>query len=583
MSKLCSEPRLQKVLQNYAEYIRDDSMTLGNRPRYEDYSLRARKLPFFVYDNPAFTKQYDTAFTDFRSVYINKNFLLGLMKCDEVAKALGLPAHHVVFVLLHEVAHCLNEDKARLGLLPGKIANVAQDIANNLVLKFGFEQQLGVYPEIMKKVLGFSGYGLSKKELSKYGKMSSETIGIEMYRAIVEKLKNNPLRANSSNSPMKEPPQKEQPTIDPLDIDDIDLNTVMDSTGNRDPLQDFIDSYDPTAPDESKHTVSPQEIADMAMEGGLPQSTIDALGINPPRTQADIEAIEELNKLASRQAAQEMQGIWDKMTTAERGETLAGMTPGYYEEKVDLDGVGKITWKAALKEATTESGMGNEVFIEDEIIDDYYVNSMLFDGSYVPMEKERGILLSLIDTSGSMAKHFIMSGLNESIASVDNDGMGGGVSECIVFPADVDVKGKYWTLTEANKNQVCDELRLIGGGGTDFTLPIKNALLQAEQDNKDVSAVLLVTDLGAPAPEFDIIESAIEKPLPPIIFVTDSDNKEHRNRFEKACEGKAVVYFYEDGLVADIEEIQNSLNEIQSATNVIENNAQHDAGIGHQM
>jgi len=36
-------------------------------------------------------------------------------------------------------------------------------------------------------------------------------------------------------------------------------------------------------------------------------------------------------------------------------------------------------------------------------------------------------------------------------------------------------------------------------------------------------------------------------------------------------------------LVADIEEIQNSLNEIQSATNVIENNAQHDAGIGHQM
>ncbi|HBN6897341.1 TPA: hypothetical protein L3302_003240, partial [Vibrio cholerae] len=158
------------------------------------------------------------------------------------------------------------------------------------------------------------------------------------------------------------------------------------------------------------------------------------------------------------------------------------------------------------------------------------------------------------------------SGFNESLASVDNFGTGNGVKECLVFPADTNIKNKHWVLTEHNARAIADELMLIGGGGTDFTIPIQNALLTAQNDGKKVNAVALFTDLDSNPPNFEKIESAIEGQLPPVLFITDKQSKEYRDYFEKACNGKAVVYYYDEGFEADIQKIKDDLDSFRLST-----------------
>ena len=541
MAKLCSDPQIQKLFQEYVRYFKDEE-ELSGFPRFEELSLRARDMPFFVYDNPAFVKLCKTAYTDFRSIYFNKDFLIGLMKCDEIALQRGLPANHVLFVIAHEVFHNFNFDDTRLALLDNTIANVAQDINNNLQLQFGFGGKLKVFPKIMKEVLGFTGYGLTKEELDKYGKQSSDTIGLELFKAIVEKQKSNQSKQDGNQQGKSGQP-----------------NNSTQSEQSKNPVDDFINSFEFGEPEQEKHTATAEEVANAAKEGGLPQSTIDMLGLTP-KTAEQLAEIEELNKIACQNAGLQMQSIWEKLDSELKANTRAGDTPNFYEEKVKLDGIGRITWKVALDEVTSNAAINNDTFIQDEIIDEFFVNPSLYDGSYVPMEQDRGILISIVDTSGSMKKPFIMSGFNESLASVDNLGTGNGVKECLVFPADTNIKNKHWVLTEHNASAIADELMLIGGGGTDFTIPIQNALLTAQNDGKKVNAVALFTDLDSNPPNFEKIESAIEGQLPPVLFITDKQSKEYRDYFEKACNGKAVVYYYDEGFEADIQKIKDELD-----------------------
>jgi hypothetical protein len=566
MAKLCSEPRYQKILQEYVDYIRDE-FSQSVLPRFEDYSFLARKLPFFVYDNPAFVKKCKTGFTDFRGVYINKNCLLGLMKCDEVARKLNKPANYVTFLLLHEVAHCLKQDDSRLHGIPHKIANIAQDISNNLSIQFGFskDNEPLIDPRIMYRVMNISWYGVTPKEQVKFGKKSSETIGLEMYRAAVDKFKLNPHK--KSKGPKVENQEINDPEYDPTELDDIDLKELDDqlnSPMNQDcsPELDIFDLTDENKEDADSHVIGVDEIADMAKEGGLPQETIDALGLNEVRTREEIQYIEQMNKMRAQQSGFEMQSVWDQLDEKKRKTTRAGTEGGFYEANVNLDGVGRITWKMAMREITDDVGTGMDHYTEDELMDEFYANPALYDGVSIEMEQQRGILLSLIDTSGSMSAKFIDEGFSECLASVDSTEQGCGVKECLIFPADVDVKGQYWALTEYNQEQVKGELKRLGGGGTDFTNPLKNALLQAQEDEKRVTAVVFITDLGASTPDFEYIKQTVNYELPPIIFVTDNQDQHYRNEFERECKGNALVFYYDNAVMADIEEIQRELDRI---------------------
>ncbi|MBF4371411.1 hypothetical protein EAY04_25830, partial [Vibrio anguillarum] len=96
----------------------------------------------------------------------------------------------VLFVLLHEIAHCLNNDVGiRLRSIKAPIPNIAQDIANNLTLVF--DLGIKIDEKLMKEHLGFSFYGLTMDSFVEYGNQSSETIALDLLKNAVKKIQNN--------------------------------------------------------------------------------------------------------------------------------------------------------------------------------------------------------------------------------------------------------------------------------------------------------------------------------------------------------------------------------------------------------
>lgn len=548
MSKLCSDVKWNAIFQKYVAHVRDEEVSDRLFPRYEDYSMLARKLPFFLYDNPIFIARCKTAFTTGDAIYMNKDFFINLLKTDEECRLLGREnkANHSVFILLHELAHCLNDDFSRLVSLPSDVANIAQDITNNLSLVYGMGVTLDL--PLMKKHCGFTGYGLTESELREYGKLSSDTVGLMLFTGAVEKLKSDPNLGNSqsqsANSPSPELPGE---------------------ASNPDPVSDIARNIlKPSKNDTDDHVLDHNEVCQMARDAGLEAAAINKLGLNP-RNKEETAGIEDINRIRAQSACQEMQTIHDNLPTSAQQATCAGTAGGYYRNKVQLGKSGTIEWKAAVSEGMDIGNSSQSHFTEDVLVDEFYSNSNMYDGVFYQVEQDKGCAVFLVDTSGSMPKTFIEDLFTEALASVDLDDPASGFSKILLFPADVDLKDIYWELTADNKDEVIESIMAVGGGGTDFTNPLKNAITQCQESEFNVQLVVFGTDLGAPAPNFDVIEEVLEDEMPPVLFITNVREETRRNEFEAACQGKAIVYEYSEGLEADIQLIQDQLDDIQES------------------
>ncbi|BCL73994.1 hypothetical protein TUMSATVNIG1_59800 (plasmid) [Vibrio nigripulchritudo] len=533
--KLNTRPEIGALLHEYVLKTRDENVN-SRTPLYEEYSLYARKIPFIVYDHPTFVKRCSTAFTDFRAIYFNADFLLKLKAIDDECIQKGKPhlANHVVFVIAHEIAHCLREDNLRLTEIHPGLANVIQDTANNLDLLYG----LGIRIDIdLMAEHGIRPYGVSKEEMELYGGLSIETISKLIFDKAIEEAKAlNELGQNgeaSENSPPQRP--------------------------------DGIPSYGHVLLEkhESPHVISPSELQDLVEEAGLNEESKEKLGLGP-KTEAELDAIVEANRCRSAESYIEMEEIYDSLSETEKRKTRAGNSPGFYRQKVELGKESKITWQMALQESTTP-GFGQSQYTEEELIDEYFHNSGLYGGIFYQQIEEGGALICLVDTSGSMPKEFLEDGFNEVVSCVDPQDEGTGVSTALVFPADVDIKDVYWELNSENKGQVISEVKAYGGGGTDFTNPVRNALSKAKELEVDVKAVVFFTDLGARAPDFELIQAQLDTPIPPVLFITNEKNSSVRGKFQSDCHGHAVVYEYKEDMVADLTRIKEELEEVSSS------------------
>lgn len=546
-NKLCSEPKWLVLLNRYVSYIRDEGYVKGNFPRFEDYSLLARSLPFFVYDNEEFANQTcKTAFTTGSAVFFYKDFFEKLKEVDDICHARGTPeqANHVLFVLLHEIAHCLNNDVGiRLRSIKAPIPNIAQDIANNLTLVF--DLGIKIDEKLMKEHLGFSFYGLTMDSFVEHGNQSSETIALDLLKQAVKKIQNN-------NQSQQQGPQKRG------EIDEI-----------VDEIVEHLTSSSGKANDVDNHVLDHNAVAEAAKNAGISDETLNKINLNP-RSKEETVSIEEMNKLRAQNAGLEMDNIHSKLSESDQKSTAAGTSGGYYKRKVNLGDEGTIKWKTAINETFDPGNSQQTRYTEDVLIDEFYDNEAMFAGVNYNVTMNNGCAIFLIDTSGSMNRRFLAQLFTEALSSVDLSDPESGFEKILLFPADVDVKDMYWELTADNKEEVMEQILDFGGGGTDFTLPLKNALLVAEDLELVVHGIIFGTDLDAPPPNFDYIENAIEsEKLPPVIFITDA-NQTKANNFEKKCDGYAVVYTYNDGLELDLEEINDQLD---SALNSIKTSA----------
>lgn len=106
--KLLSESRendlLQKKLNDYIKFIsaqdRDSRGLNGTVNRFGVLTSLAKRVPILLYDHSELSRQYETAFTDGRTVFFNTEFFKTLRE-DEI-KCKG---HNIVPVILHELLH----------------------------------------------------------------------------------------------------------------------------------------------------------------------------------------------------------------------------------------------------------------------------------------------------------------------------------------------------------------------------------------------------------------------------------------------------------------------------------------------
>ncbi len=542
-NKLCSEPKYNVILNRYVSHIRDESyLSKGNFPIYEEYSIRARNIPFYVYDNEVFAQHTtDTAFTNGEAVFIYKDFFKGLIELDQQLMEEGKAdlANNVTFILMHEIAHIYNGDMKRLSGVRHPIPNIAQDIANNQTLFFDLNIRYDI--QAFSNKFDFDLLGLSPEEAI-YRNLSSETIAIELVKealALAQQQQSQSGQQQSQSGPSNSSLAQQI------------LDALMSGQGSG------VDN----------HTLDHNQIAKAAEEAGLSKEAIDRLSLEP-RSVEETLAIEEQNKLQAQHAASEMQSIYDNLGEEDKRQTTAGTVGGYYKRKANIGKEGQITWKVAVTESFDPGNSYDTQYTEDVLIDEFYSNNQMFEGVNYHVQHKPGCAIFLTDTSGSMPKRFIDELFTEALASVDLEDPTSGFEKILLFPADVDVKDVYWDLTADNKDEVIAEVIAYGGGGTDFTNPIKNALLTAQELDLKVHAVIFGTDLDAPAPRFDHIEDCIEADeIPPVIFITNASESKSKS-FEDKCKGYAVVHSYSDDLelvLSDInEQLEDELSELQS-------------------
>ena len=307
------------------------------------------------------------------------------------------------------------------------------------------------------------------------------------------------------------------------------------------------------------HIISPDELNEMAEEGKLDQATKQRI-----RSDAELKDIEAQSERNVHQALLETEAAHSKLSHDEKKNTQAGTQSGHYRGKANLGDEGIITWRA-YQEEMAYLGCGNRYSYTDAVLyDGFYTNAQLYEGIIVPEQKKAGIALNLVDTSGSMNPRFINDGFTESVSAVKQN-EGSGLEQVLIFPADVNIANKYWELNESNVQQVQDEIMMLGGGGTDFTVPLLNALRVADELDKDVMFCTFFTDLDCSPPRFDYIMEQLEvDSLPPIIFVTDKRNLDQIDSFKNACGEYATVFQYDQGLEIELDQIQEELDEIST-------------------
>ncbi|TMX39562.1 hypothetical protein [Vibrio parahaemolyticus] len=606
--KLCSDSHTQQKVARLRDVIINQKKKSGF-PVFEEYAYLAKRMPFYAYDHPEFLKICDTAFTDGRAIYFAKDFIEACFSHDVEMKGKGIKSHSALFLALHELKHNFEQDFVRLvnGKIPADILNIGQDIHNNLQLYFNFKIPLHDSSPL------FNGYGLTKEELEKYGGLTSDSICLDLYREAVNQLKEQLQQQNqsgqqqqsSSQQSSKSGQQQQNSSQQSSQSGQQQQNSSQQSsksgqqqqsssqqqnqTGNQQQsspsqqtnddgtqnpdVQDKpttvagelakqgIDGYSDLADklrnkgQTEQHVVDPQKVKDAADAAELSDMAKDRLGL---RSELDLKQIEAESKATIQQAVMEADKAHSQLSDAEKKETSIGTGKGTYSQKLNLDGDTQMSWETYAREVAYLGGGNKFAYTEDVINDAFFSDPTQYEGIIVPEKRKEGIGICIMDTSGSMNRSFMARGFNETLEAIES----GGVEEFLVFPADVDIS-EYWICDRGNINQVRDQVLALGGGGTDYTIPLKNAHQVAAELDKEVLFTVFFTDLDGHVPAFEYIMTELEvDELPPTIFVTDCSDKARIQTYDKALGEYGVCFEYAKGLEVNLQEIEQELEEV---------------------
>jgi predicted metal-dependent peptidase len=459
-----ASPDLQYLLDETRVYVAGDApIEYGGAyvPRYGILSLLSRDTPGYVYTHPALAAICHTAFTDGIHAFFYGPFLQSLFQSERDHPG----CLERVPIWCHELMHKLLEHHRRLRNFPTSIANDATDCSINPRLALMFRERQQKYGPIFAQGQGMA----SQAEMERYCKLSEEQIARELLEQCQTHFEKSALARNVESKT-----SANTHTIALEHLAQI-LETHPDITYVKDVLR---------LPD-SSHRQAIRELEQQASASTLQKMNevkrlLQRYGDRYPAREVDSYAVEILEELS------EPKIKW----TASIADLLAGRgTPMTYTD----DHPSKIFFVDPA-----DMGLVNEVYL----------------GSYIPAEPD-GMVLSIIDTSGSVDKDMLVRYFSEVLGCLERSC---GIGAVLVCHADTMVRGAPLRITRDNAAEFLRRIEVRGRRGTDFITPILQAWSHPHirQDRHRVRALLYFTDLGATPPQ----RAQLPANLPPMAFVT---------------------------------------------------------------
>lgn len=292
-------------------------------------------------------------------------------------------------------------------------------------------------------------------------------------------------------------------------------------------------------------TIDMKQMTSIAQENGL-SATQKRLEL--PEAW-DYDAIEKLEKETR---LNDIDDISKSVKMAGKAGTMGGgHLEGAAHEEVIKETEGKLSWKMGLQEILGDSM--HFTYSEAEAGDLYYVdpkdmglNMEIFIGTDLP-HKTEGVVMVLMDTSGSITEDLFKMFMSEIFGLIRNDNPESSTaSEVVLLFCDDVIRGEPVLITEHNYEEMSQKkMEVYGRGGNDIGGTIKAAAKLPMFEEKKCAGIIYFTDLGdAPPVKSDVPEGV------PLIFVCPPDH--YQEEFIKAVKPFARVYPIEEGLEVDL-------------------------------
>lgn len=511
VSRLNSQTHLNEKLEKLRSYlIQSDARGL---PRFGILSILARRVPFYLYDHPAFVILCDTAFTDGVHIFIHTEFFKELQEQDAQRDAFGLTTHSTILILLHELSHILFRHHIRLPpKMPPLLWAIACDIAINCRLIKG-------YPKLKPGPVFKDAWGSSASEIERYFGQSEEHIASHLWQ---------------------EPLPEAQPFIS-------QLKQQMDSQSDS-PNKEIEDSRGKKQ-DIHHHLVDLRTVAKTLDENGL-QHVRQKLSLPDPN---DKPAFNSLFKELDLQTLADFDQAEEIRQNHPAGDAMSGEhLERSYGEWIEDYYRGQLEWKNLLRDLIV--GSGNRYEHSDELpADIFYVppeemhlDMPIYIGSHIPAGPE-GDLLFIIDTSKSVREELLKTFLGELNAVVKHEDVQ--QANLIMMTADTAIRGDVLNLMDQGIDELPKQLLMHGRGGTQITKVIQDALQWCEEQHVQLEALVYLSDLLDRPPQ----RNALPNQLPKLLFLSPPSLQ--IKSFQSAVSDFATVAQIRENTIIDMNKI----------------------------
>ena len=493
---------------------------LEQAPRLGLYSLMLEYTPMVVYDHPALSRMCDTVFTDGQRVYWHAPFLAQLMQEDRQAQEQKSGEASLLPILLHELTH-IALDHVRRTPMVRLTETAANSEGGCLVRRF-----------------------IISDEDWYFSKLAKEYAVNAIVTSVLRDLRRQ-ARVDRSYLPGKSFQQgvgtREEDCDKYFGLAEPHIEALLRA--------DMLKNY--------RQSQSGQSQSDLGLDDEIRAEDVaralDAAGLDEVRQQLDIPRADDTqgHENKRRQAQDRVLASNDKMRQIRSTLTSQNAIPGGHleqtiERSLALESRGKLSWRAALRQAVVGGGL-RYGYTEDVLAPEYHLDPAdmglehsPYDGLLIPSEAA-DVVGVIVDTSGSMGDGpGLLKELGQEIKGLAED-LARQVRIAII-PADTAVRGEIVEL-DAMEMEDLNDLSTSGGGGTDFARALNEVVnhFQTHSSSRSkLSHIVYFTDLGdIPPQRGDLPES-----MPRVTFVTTPECM--RQDFAHAVRDWADVVMVED-------------------------------------